>query len=157
MNGDNLKILEQGFLDGNLSQEEETELRYLVNQQEDHHLHAYFQWTGDTESLEVPDLRKRVNLDDRPRFFFRQNFLKIAATLLLLMAAIFLFRPQLLNLNSSKKYSQVEIDKSYEATMETLTAMANFLNESLPKAEEGINMSAPFKQLNTLENIETQE
>ncbi|MCE7992315.1 MAG: hypothetical protein HEP71_10055 [Roseivirga sp.] len=157
MNGDRLKVLEKGFLEGTLTPEEETELKQLVADHKDHHLSAYFQWTGDTESIEVPDMRQRINLDNRPSAFRIQNLIKIAAVVLLLVAATWLLRPELFKTSPSNTYSQVEIDKSYQATLETLTAMADFLNESLPKAEECMNISAPFKELNTLENRETQE
>lgn len=157
MNGDRLKVLEKGFLEGTLTAEEETELKQLVADHEDHHLSTYFQWTGDGQSLDVPDMRQRIKLDDNPSVFRMQNLFKMAAAILLLITATWLFRPDFFKSDPSGNYSQVEIDKSYQATLETLTAMADFLNESLPKAKECMNISAPFKELNTLENRETQE
>lgn len=157
MNGDRLKVLEKGFLEGTLSSAEETELKQLVADHPDHHLSAYFQWTGDSQSLDVPDMRQRIKLNDTPSVFRMQNLLKMAAAILLLITATWLLRPEYFKASSSNTYSQVEIDESYQATLETLTAMADFLNESLPKAEECMNISAPFKELNTLENRETQE
>lgn len=157
MNGDRLKYLEQGFLEGTLTHEEETELKQLVVEHNDHHLGLYFQWTRNTESLDIPDMRQRVILEDKPRAFWKHKLFKMAASFLLILAAAFIFRAQIFVPQSSGNFSQAEIDESYEATMKTLIAMGTFLNESLPKAEEGMNLSAPFKELNTLENTETQE
>lgn len=158
MSGDRLKVLEEGFLEGSLSPAEEAELRQLVATQKDHHLAVYFQWTDtDNTDQKAPDMRKRVKLNDTALFFRKQNLFRIAAGLVLILTATFVFRPAFFKAKSTNSYSQVEIDKSYEATIKTLSAMATFLNESLPQAEEGMNISAPFKELNTLDNTETQE
>lgn len=157
MSGDRLKVLEEGFLEGNLSPAEEAELRQLVAAQKDHHLSVYFQWTEEADNHEVPDMRQKLKPEDKPVLFRKQNLFKIAASLLLILSATFIFQPQLFKAKSTSSFSQVEIDESYEATMKTLTAMATFLNESLPQAEKGMNISAPFKELKTLDNTETQE
>ncbi len=157
MSGDRLKDLEEGFLEGTLTHEEETELKQLVAEHKDHHLSLYFRWTDETEGLDVPDMRQRLVLEDKPGAFWNHKLFKMAASVLLILAAAFIFRAQIFAPQSSGNYSQAEIDESYEATMKTLMAMGTFLNESLPKAEEGMNLSAPFKELNTLENTETQE
>ncbi|GAB5526087.1 MAG: hypothetical protein Roseis2KO_39590 [Roseivirga sp.] len=157
MSGDRLQELEEGFLEGNLSPAEEAELRQLVAAHKGHHLSHYFQWTEESESYELPDMRQKLRLEDKPILFRRQNLFKIAATLLLMLTTTFIFRPELFKAQSTDSFSREEIDKSYEATIKTLTAMATFLNESLPQAEEGLNISAPFKELNSLDNTETQE
>lgn len=158
MSGDRLKVLEEGFLEGKLSTAEEAELKELVANQPGHHLGIYFQWTDtDDTNLQLPDMRERVKLNDTPLFFRKQNLFRIAAGLLLILTATFIFRSELFKTGPASSYSQVEVDESYEATMKTLTAMATFLNESLPQAEEGMNISAPFKELKTLDNTETQE
>lgn len=157
MSGDKLKDLKQGFLEGTLTHEEEVELKRLVAKQKDHHLGPYFQWTDEADSMDIPDMRNRVVLEDKPRAFWQQSLFKLAASLLLILVAAFIFRAQIFIDKSSGNYSQADIDRSYEVTLETLMAMGTFLNESLPRAEEGMNLSAPFKELNTLENTETQE
>ncbi len=157
MSGDRLNELEEGFLEGSLSPAEEAELKQLVAAHKGHHLGVYFQWTEEAESHEVPDMRQKLSPEGKPVLFRKQNLFKIAASLLLVLSATFIFRPELFRTESTDPFSQVEIDESYEATMKTLTAMATFLNESLPQAEEGMNISAPFKELNTLDNTETQE
>jgi len=157
MNGDRLKTLEEGFMEGKLSPKEEAELKVIVEATEHHHLKTYFQWTDSANELEVPDMASRVDFEDAPRPFWRQHFSKVAASLLILIVAAFIFREELFE-NAAKPvtYSQAEIDESYEATIATLTAMAFFLDEGLNNTERGIDFSTPFKEFNTLQNNETQ-
>jgi hypothetical protein len=157
MNGDRLKALEQGFLDGSLSAEEEVELKTLVSLEENHPLKSYFQWTADGQHLEVPDMRNRVILEDASVKSIWPGLIRVAATLILLLSATFIFWPGLYSTKPAEKYSQTEIDKSYKATIETLSAMASFLNQGIKDTGQCMDISAPFKELNTLDNIETQE
>lgn len=153
MNGDRLKLLEEGFLDGKLTPEEETELKRLVAIADEHHLKTYFQWTSEAQELEAPDLSGRLSLGESSTHFWQVNFRKIAAAILILLAATFAFRNQLFhNTSTQAVYTQAEIDESYEVTMATLTAMASFLDQSLSTTEDGIDFSAPFKEFNSLKN-----
>lgn len=157
MNGDRLKALEQGFLDGSLSPEEEVELKALVSLQENHPLKSYFEWTADGQNLEVPDMRNRVMLEDTSVKSIWPGLIRVAASLLLLISATLILWPGLYTTKPAEKYSQTDIDESYKATIETLSAMASFLNKGIKDTEQCMDISAPFKELNTLDNIETQE
>lgn len=157
MNGDRLTQLEEGFLEGKLTTEEEAELKDLVAQTQDHHLKTYFQWTAEGQELEVPNMEERMRFSEIPVPYWKRNLIKMAATLLILLTTVFIFRAELFTTKTQETYTQEEIDKSYEATLETLTAMASFLNNGLTNTEQGIDFSAPFKDLNSLNNTTTQE
>lgn len=149
MTGDRLKELEDGFLEGSLSDQEEVELRQYVLEQSAHPLRPYFLMTLDQEMAEVPDLRQVVG---SKRSVQTNTWLKVAAALIILAVAGFLLEDRISGSQPDSPYSQVEIDRSYEATMETLSAMAKFLDNGLKDTQQCMDMSEPFKQLNELKN-----
>ena len=149
MTGERIKYLEEGFLEGSLSDSEEQELRSWVQKHPEHHLAAYFAWTARELPDDMPDFKQKVNLSDRPKSW---NWIKVAAAVLVLCTAGFLLKDKLKSSQENKEYTETEIDESYKATIETLSAMAVFLDKSLADAQKCIDLSSPFEQLNELKD-----
>ena len=149
MNGDRLKTLEHGFMDGALTDAEETELKQWVQAQPEHPLAPYFTMVDEAEELTMPDFKSRLVLTEEPKR--KLSWWKLAAAVLALSIAGFLLKDQFLR-DSPKAFSEAEIDESYKATMETLSAMAGFLDKSLSDTREAIDLSKPFEKLNELKN-----
>lgn len=148
MNGDRLDKLTQGFLDGKLSMEEERELKEWVLSRPVHPLKSYFDWVEAESSIPVPETIGPSFKKHKPGAL-RGTLLKVAAAVLILLAAWTVFQPRT---DSGQEYSQAEIDRSYEATIETLSAMAAFLDKGMKATQECMDMSQPFKDLNELKN-----
>lgn len=149
MNGDRLKDLEKGFLEGSLSDAEEQELKAWVQAHPEHHLAPYFAWTAKEEPEAVPDFRRGITLTEKRDF---SSWIKVAAAVVLLLVAGFLLKDNLVQSPQEGDFTEAEIDESYKATMETLSAMAVFLDKSLADAQKCIDMSSPFEQLNELKD-----
>jgi len=147
MNGDRLNELEAGFLNGSLGDAEENELKAWVMDQPEHELYPYFALAAQSDDLDMPDFKARIVLD-QPKGI---PWLKVAAAVIVLCVVGFLFKDSILPARQ-KAYSETEIDESYKATMETLSAMAGFLDKSLTDAEQAIDLSKPFEKLNDLKD-----
>lgn len=147
MNGDRLKELEEGFLEGNLTEQEEQRLLRWIEEHPEHYLSPYFRLTTEELPAEMPDFRSRVSLNEKRGF---PLWPKVAAVILVIIAAGFLLNDRWLKKKDNENYTQAEIDESYQATMETLSAMAGFLDKGLNETQNACNMSQPFEKLNEL-------
>ena len=149
MTGDRLKALEEGFLEGSLSEADEKELRKWVMEHPEHHLSLYFSWTSEDERLALPDFKANLDFAEK-----RTNspWLKVAAAILAVALFAFLLKDQVWEKPKEIQFTQAEIDKSYQATIETLSAMAVFLDKGINETQKACKMAEPFEKLNELKH-----
>ena len=149
MTGDRIKELEAGFLAGSLSDAEEQEFKVWLKAHPEHELSPYFTWIAQADGVVVPDLRPGMAYKTG---IWNQTWFKVAAAMLILVTAGFLLKTTLLKQEPAQTFTEAEIDRSYKATLETLSAMAGFLDKSLSDAEQAIDLSKPFEKLNELKD-----
>lgn len=155
MTGDRLKALEEGFLEGSLSEAEEAALRSWVKDHPEHRLSPYFRWTSADEAIEVPDFRSKMSLEEKEKNWL---WLKVAAAILALVVFSFLLKDQVWEKPKEIQFTKSEIDESYQATLETLSAMAVFLDKGISDTQQACKIAEPFEKLNELkESNETDQ
>ena len=154
MSGDRLRKLEQGFLNGELTDFEEAELKTLLQSTEnDSPLKAYFGWIQGSLDHEVPEVK--VPAKPQMRHLLSPVLLRVAASVIIIATMTFFW----VNRTSEKthQFSQAEIEESYQKTMETLAVMSSYLNESIAKVELGLDISSPFSDLQQLKKIKNDD
>lgn len=151
MSGNRLTYLEEKFQEGKLSAPEKEELEFLLRENPENELNMYFQWVNQTKQetdivVSKGDFFSKLSTTKKSRY---SSFIKYAAVLLIVLMAGYFAAPQLIQ-NNKEDITEAEIENAYQESLKTFLALSSYLNKGLQDMHQGLDFSAPFKDLKQL-------
>lgn len=155
MNGKSNDNLRDRFLKGGLSKEQELQFKKLISSSssdEDVEFQQYYEW------IETENRKNSESPFTKNEFFLKVEEKKPLGNIYVwsLIAAASISLLIVLKFNTAdtkKKYSDEDIQQSYEVTRKALIAFSAQLEKNALLIDKGLDISSPFKKLNRLNNV----